>query len=314
MPTLASAAADVAKVLKDRFGATLGVWGEVRPEGDGFIIEARGVDLRKDTDRLTISKTYRAAQKHLVNPVQDQVLLELSGKAKKPVVEAHPEEDAKVPTVGPELVKNGTFEAGDKGPEGWQKVDGLTLFWVAGQSPTGKCLKMDTDVYETQWNAWKKQQKEGAPAQMAPEKIQPTGNRYDTVGGNYGVAYFSDPIPVKPGKSYKVCIAYRGLTADIFFPKLFIRGYADIKGDQRAVYDAYLALRCQTQGKEWENNLRIITIPTDTPSPVEFVRLMLYAYWPPGQYYFDNVSMKEAAPAEGAKAAGAPAADVPGAP
>jgi len=301
MPALDTKPADVARALKDRLGATLGLWGEVRPEGDGVVIDARGLDLRRDAEKLTISKTYRAAEKQLVNPVEDQVLLELSGKAKKPVAEAHPEEDAKVPTTGPELVKNGDFELGDKSPDGWQKIDGLTTFWVAGQSPTGKCLKIDTDIYETQWNNWKKKQKEGTPAEMAPEKIQPTGNRYDTVGGNYGVAYFSDPIPVKPGKSYKISIGYRGLTADIFFPKIFIRGWADFKGEKRSVYDAYLALRCQTHGKEWEQNVRLIRIPEDTKAPVEFVRLMIYAYWPPGTYYFDNVSMKEAAPTEIAK-------------
>ena len=301
MPGLDSKPADVARILKERLGATLGVWGEVRPEGEGVVLEARGLDLRRDTDKLTVSKTCRAAEKQFVNPLEDQLLLELSGKAKKPVAEAHPEEDAKVPTIGPELVRNGGFELGDKSPDGWQKVDGLTTFWVAGQGPAGKCIKIDTDIYETQWNDWKKKQKEGAPAAMAPEKIQPTGDRYDTVGGNYGVAYFSDPIPVKPGKTYKVSIAFRGLTADIFFPKLFIRGWADLHGEKRSVYDAYLALRCQTQGKEWEENVRLIKIPEDTKAPVEFVRLMIYAYWPPGTYYFDNVSMKEAAPAEAAK-------------
>jgi len=30
----------------------------------------------------------------------------------------------------------------------------------------------------------------------------------------------------------------------------------------------------------------------DAPAPVHFVRLMLYAYWPPGLYWFDNVMLK----------------------
>jgi hypothetical protein len=310
MPGLATTAAEMAVILKDRFGATLGVWGVMRPDGEGFVVEVRGLNLRQGDGSLTVSKTYRATQRQLVNAVQDEILADLSGKTKRPVAEAAPKQDAKIPTVGPELVKNGGFETGAKTPDGWDRVDGLTTFWVAGESPTGKCIKVVTDVYHDQWVEWRKKHKDGAPAEEAPEKIATSGAKYDTVAGIYGAAYFSDPIPVAPGKSYKVTVSYRGESTDFFFPKLFIRGYADVKGDKRAVYDAYLALRCRKQGKEWESNVRIVDIPPDTQAPVEFVRLMLYAYWPPGTFYFDNVSMKEVAP-RGAAGEGAPKAGGP---
>jgi multisubunit Na+/H+ antiporter MnhE subunit len=41
--------------------------------------------------------------------------------------------------------------------------------------------------------------------------------------------------------------------------------------------------------------VRIVEIPTDTQSKIEYVVLKVYAYWPPGTFYFDNVSMKECA-------------------
>ena len=88
---------------------------------------------------------------------------------------------------------------------------------------------------------------------------------------------------------------YRAKTTDFFFPKMFVRGYGDIKGEKRVVYDAYLALRSLQDTDRWKHNVRIITIPTDVQAPVEFVRIKLYAYWPPGVYWFDNVSMKETA-------------------
>ena len=294
MPALDTSAADMAKILKDRFDARCGLWGEVRVEGDGMVMEIRGLDRDKGGAALTISRTFRAAEKQLVNPVQDEILLELTGRKKKPVAEATPEADAKVPTIGPELVKNGDFETGDKGPDAWQRIDGLTTFWV-GEGQAGKGLKVVTDVYHDQWVEWQKKYKAGAKAEDAPQANPTSGNKYDTVAGLYGVAYFSDPIPVVPGKSYKVSVSYRGKSDDFFFPKLFIRGYGDVKGEKRGVYDAYLALRCKTAGKEWESNVRIIDIPADTTAKVEFVKLMLYAYWPPGTFYFDNVSMKEVA-------------------
>jgi len=295
MPTLATTAAEMAAILKERFDARIGIWGEVRPEGDGLVMEVRGMNLDRGAQELAISKTYRAAEKQLVSPVQDEILLEMTGRKKPTVAQATPEADAKVPTIEPELVKNGTFETGDKTPDGWQRIDGLTTFWPA-EGQTGKGLRIFTDVYHDQWVKWQEQYKAGATADKAPKATPTTGPKYDTVAGIYGVAFFSDPIPVKPGKKYKVSISYRGLTADIFFPKLFIRGWGKVGDDMRAVYDAYLALRCAAQGREWESNVRIIEIPTDTKSPVEYVRLMIYAYWPPGTYSFDNVSMKEVAP------------------
>ena len=294
--TLQTPPAEMAAILKDRLAARFGLWGEVRPDGAGLVIQVCGMDLAKAADRLTLNQTYQAAEKQLVNPVQDEILRALTGRAKKPVPEATPEADAKVPTVGPELVKNGDFEAGRDSPDGWQRPDGLTTFWAAEGQPGKKCLKVNTDVNHDQWVEWQKKYKAGATAAEAPAPTPTSGAKYDTVAGIYGAAYFSDPIPVQPGKAYKVSVNYRGPSADFFFPKLFIRGYGDVKGEKRAVYDAYLALRSKTQGKEWERNVRIVEIPKDTAAPVEFVKLMLYAYWPPGTYWFDNVSMKEVAP------------------
>ena len=291
--TLETPPAEVVKILKERFSARYGLWGSVRPQGAGIAMDVRGVDAQAG-DKPVISGMYRAAEKQLINPVQDGLLLELTGRKKKPVAEASPEEDAKVPTTGAELVKNGGFETGDKSPEGWQRIDGLTTFWVGGGT-SGKCLKVNTDVYHNQWVEWQKKYKAGAAAAEAPQADPTSGPKYDTVAGIYGAAYDSAPIPVQPGKAYKVSISYRGVSDDFFFPKLFIRGWGDVKGEKRVLYDAYLALRCKTAGKEWESNVRIVEIPTDTQSKIEYVVLKVYAYWPPGTFYFDNVSMKEVA-------------------
>ncbi|HUU92646.1 MAG TPA: hypothetical protein VM238_15715 [Phycisphaerae bacterium] len=294
MPTLDTPPAEMAKILTEGFGAKIGLWGEVRSEGAGFAMTFRGLNLNLDKDNLIISDTRRAAEPQLVNPVQDKVLLELTGRSKKPVPTATPEADAKAPTRGPELVKNGGFETGTTSPDAWQRLDGLTTFWSGGGA-SGKCLKINTDVYHDEWMAWQKKYKAGAKADDAPNPTPTSGAKYDTVAGIYGVAYDSAPIPVTPGKAYKVSIAYKGKSTDFFFPKLFIRGWADVKGEKRVVYDAYLALRCASGGKEWESNVRICEIPTLVQSKIEYVVLKVYAYWPPGTFYFDDVSMKEVA-------------------
>jgi hypothetical protein len=295
MPTLDTPPAEVAAVLNDRLAAEIGLWGRVEPAGQGLVMHFRGMNRARDPDGLAVNETRRAAQPQLTGPVQDEILRKLTGRAKKPVAEATPEADAKVPTVGPELVPNGGFEKGTKSPAGWDRVDGLTTFWSGG-GVAGKCLKINTDVYHDEWVAWRKKHAGGASADEAPDPTPTTGPKYDTVAGIYGVKYDSKPIPVTPGRAYKVSIRYKGRSTDFFFPKLFIRGWAAVAGEKRVVYDAYLALRCVEGPGEWKRGVRIVEIPTDTQARVEYVVLKIYAYWPPGTYYFDNVSMKRVAP------------------
>jgi len=295
MPTLETTPAQMTEILKDRLAAKIGLWGKVERHGAGLVMHYRGLNLDLGADRLTLRETRRADQPQLVNPIQDEVLMALTGRRKKPVAEATPEADAKVPTVGPELVPNGGFEQGAKTPTGWDRVDGLTTFWTAG-GVSGKCLKINTDVYHDEWVAWRKKHADGADADDAPKPTPTSGPKYDTVAGIYGVKYDSRPIPVTPGKAYKISIRYKGRSTDFFFPKLFIRGWAQVAGEKRVVYDAYLALRCIEGPGEWKRGVRICEIPTDTQAPVEYVVLKIYAYWPPGTYYFDNVSMKQVAP------------------
>ncbi len=295
MPGLDTPPAKVADLLKDRLAAKIGLWGKVERQGQALVMHFRGLNLDRGAGRLTLRETRRAPEPQQVNPIQDEILRQLTGRRKKPVAEATPEADAKVPTVGPELAPNGGFETGTTTPAGWDRIDGLTTFWSGGGAG-GKCLKINTDVYHDEWVAWRKKHKEGADADDAPDPTPTSGPKYNTVAGIYGVKYDSKPIPVTPGRAYKVSIQYRGKSTDVFFPKLFIRGWATVEGEKRVVYDAYLALRCVEGAGKWKRGVRICEIPTDTQAPVEYLVLKIYAYWPPGTYYFDNVSLKRVAP------------------
>ncbi len=310
MPGPETSPVEAAALLEETFGADLGLWGRVRRQGGGLVIDARGVDLRGG-DVRPVGETATADSPQAVNPIQDRMLEALTGLRKRPVPRATPEADAKVPTRGPNLVANGGFEAGAVHPEGWDRIDGLTTFLDRGTSPDGRCLKMDTDVYHNQWMAWRARWKAGAAPSEAPAKRPTSGPKYDTVAGIYGVAFDSAPIPVEPGATYKLEVDFKGKSklggAIEFFPKLFVRGYGEVAGETRVVYDAQLALRCHTQGARWEHNVRLIEVPTDTQAPVEFVRVKLYAYWPPAVYFFDNVRFRRAA--EGQAAARGSASD-----
>src|SRR5207302_4910794 len=115
---------------------------------------------------------------------------------------ADPVPDEK-PVIKPDaknLVPNGDFEQGDGTPAGWQTVDGLTTFWVKDDDPKhGKVIRFDTDVYQSQGYEWWAKVAQGASAKDAPKKTPTVGDKYDTLAGNDGVWFWSDPIPVEKG-------------------------------------------------------------------------------------------------------------------
>jgi hypothetical protein len=202
------------------------------------------------------------------------------------------------------LVKNGDFSAGKDSPDGWSKMDNLSTFWVPGGADVekaatdgkkldGKCLKVDTDVYLKEWEEQRKSMEVGKPGD--PKTKTPTkGDKYDTVAGTKGVAVYSDEIEVKPETGYKLSIAAKSSvkSTDLFFPKIFVKGYADVNGEMREVYNMYLACRITETGK-WTAFEREFH-PTKRTPAVKKMKVMIYAYWPPGVYHFDDLKIAEA--------------------
>ncbi|MBM4030238.1 MAG: hypothetical protein FJ291_00455 [Planctomycetes bacterium] len=198
------------------------------------------------------------------------------------------------------LVKNFSFEDGTWFPAGWSKVDGLTSFWVERDDGKGKCLMHDTEVLTAQAYPWWDKMKKGeVTAKDAPQKLPvPPSRIYDTVGGWEGVQYYSDLIPVKPKMRYRITVDIKAAWGGIFFPKAWVKGYGEktdvFTTQKRELYNAYLALRTETKGKEWETFTRTFNPTLRTPE-VKWMGVMLYSYWPLGKYYWDNVLITEEA-------------------
>ena len=232
-----------------------------------------------------------------------------------------------------ELTNNNT-------PAGWQPVDGLCTFLVKDPDPAGKrgkVIMIDSDVYVDQAKAWWGRMLQGGSAAGAPKKRPTSGNKYDTVAGLDGVHYYTDFFQVDPDKAYILSVDFRGQWADgspPFVPKLWLRFYKekvpnDIfgmkdMGDENAGirakaggsssvpkqavakpydYQADLVCRGENQDRGWSHIEREIK-PIGSKRPqfknLKWARLCLYAYWPPGVFYFDNVKLVEV-PAASAK-------------
>ena len=194
------------------------------------------------------------------------------------------------------LVPNGDFESGGKdGPAGWQRPDGLTSTWVAAPGRKGKCIRIDTDVLSSQF---KKREDEmeaaraaGRPAPSPPAKLPAHAPKYDTVAGNEGVHFVSDPIAIDPAKHYLLEVDARveGAAA----PKVWVKGYGRPREGERERELWKKGLDCNGAGKDWRTFRTAFPLSTAIPSAVTQVRIHLYPYWPPAVYWFDDVRLVE---------------------
>ena len=174
------------------------------------------------------------------------------------------------------LLANGDFsqvDPKDTGkPAGWEKPDGLGVQWV------NKAIKMDTRVSEramvAQW------QKTGLTQWNIPN---PAGN---AIAETYGLSYYSDPIPVKSGQTYRVSFDYKGQSGGA---KLWVRGWGMYQGEKRRRWETIV--NCRTKSGDWTRFEQDFH-PTKYRPEVTEMRVMLYAYHPPGEYWFDNIKIE----------------------
>lgn len=227
------------------------------------------------------------------------------------------------PSTGPiNLLPNGGFEEGEQSPTHWQQVDGLATFWVDDEDPArGKVLKLDTDVLQSQAYAWWKEILAGASPDQAPAKLPTHEPKYDTLAGLDGVWFYSDYIPIEPGKLYWLSVDAKGPPL-----KVWLLGYPERPdntfGADQGAWQEYLEEssgraarqerghemfihkyiwkgRLETSGSDtWQTFSRRAKpfAPTKNTPRVRYVRVLIYAYWPPATYYVDNVTLTEYRP------------------
>ena len=225
------------------------------------------------------------------------------------------------PPAEANLIRNGGFEkpASDGAhPAHWQAIDGLVYFWPkADDAGRGRIMRINTDVKQAQaYRWWVQRFVHDKPLSAAPRRAPTQPPRYDTVAGLEGGFYWSHYIPVEPGGAYRVYVDAKGPTS-----KVFIAGYEKKQpiyfGDEQpAVRERFRKARGESMlnesGRKKPEHLRYTYTtwfpvggsdqwrtythreprhPNDNPvtEDVRYIRIMLYPYWPPGEYFYDNV-------------------------
>lgn len=186
---------------------------------------------------------------------------------------------------GPNLVKNPGFEQPDpsgNGPAHWQPIE-AQMAWAPNPDGPGKVLKYDMNK---------------------------------ATAASYGLDFYSDWIPIEPGATYRFSCRIKTLAPTA---KIFLKGYHAFEAT-----DGYPAQRRETYRRQvhpsgekgqW-NSVTADFIPESTrPAHAPtFLKVDLYAYWPAGVIFWDDIVLKkvrDAPPAKTDTTSEPPAAKMP---
>lgn len=320
--------ATLKKILADKLGAHIGLFGTVQQLDGTVRAEIACIDLRKG-DKPLWTKVFSDGSARARAVIAAGIVEAVTGKAlwKPPEYGDEPEPTRK--QLGKPLNVNGSFDAGAKG---WDAADNVSTFIEAGPKGRGKVLRVRTDLKRDPWLAYRKALRKGLASPAKPPKIA-TDTSYGCVGGLEGVHYRSRWIKATPGRRYWLLADVMSSNAKpgIFFPKVFVKGFrrtkhamdgmpesslaklgmtpkqfADLPEEKRKAlieadaktnpmlyvrecYRWYLACRCKKG--EWGHFAAPFPPRGGLPKNVEYLQIQIYSYWPPGTYLWDNVHL-----------------------
>ncbi|MGA2750131.1 MAG: hypothetical protein ABSG59_15265 [Verrucomicrobiota bacterium] len=185
------------------------------------------------------------------------------------------------------LLNNGDFEKADPRdnakPLGWDRVDGLGVQWTqAPDAAHGKAIRMDTRPSEQAMQAqWIKTGLTNLWNIPKPER--------NAIAETYGLSLYSDSMPVKPGQAYRITFDFKGADAGA---KVWVRGWGMFQGEKRRRWE--VAVVCHSKGEGWTTISQVFH-PTKHRPEVTEMRVMLFAFYPAGVYWFDNVRIQPVA-------------------
>ena len=258
--------ADIVKFAAEKLGATHVIWGKVEQAGEeGLKVSTRAASSEDLGRELILDASMTVKNQREVQLATNEAV-RLFFNIEKPAPEIGPAEE-KAWQTGPNLVKNPGFEDGKDHPDSWDpfgKDDQHDCVkWGDSPEGKGKCIQFDI-----------------------PENIAAT----------YGAAYYSDPISVKDGTVYRVSVRVRsdGPSVKVFLKhyRLFPAGPGEKEGQWRETRRAQLNCSGGRKG-EWQTYTMDFHPHRGDKYDPEVTKVELYAYWPKGVVYFDDVVLKK---------------------
>lgn len=311
----------VASLLDNKIAAHLGLYGTVRKDGEKITAEVRLVD-RLDPNAgwtQTFSDTGERARGLIARQIVEHLLNR--GEWVPPQTGDVPEpKDFAKPLI------DGSFDA----PAAWAAPDRVSTFIEDGPAGRGKVLRIKTDLLRDPWLEYTRKLRFGQADPNNPPKIGRDVS-YASLAGMEGVFYVSDWVKATPGQRYWLVADMKGRSEGIFFPKIYVKGFLDwsdkadtlpetslveqklsarefaalaadkrkamIADDIRAHGDRYRReifrwyLACRNEQDQWKHYADCCPPRGGLPANVQWLQVQIYAYWPPGEYLFDNVNL-----------------------
>jgi len=252
------------------------MWGKVeQAEGEQLRITTRVATAELGPEKLQYENSILVPNKYALQVGVFKQLGELTGRD-DPRYAALPPDAEERWKKAPNLLRGEGFETGKDHPDGWEPfgVDWQMneVHWEKNPDGDGKCI-----VFRMS----------------------------EAVAGLEGDYYFSDFFDIEPGATYRIAYRVKTLAPTC---KIFVKYYdwlhtpSEPQGQWREV--GRTQINCRTEKGKWVAEQRechpqvYVTRAQRTYRPKK-CRVGLYAYWPAGVVYWDDVVFKKIADAPG---------------
>ena len=315
----------VAALMTDQLAVHVAVYGTVTPLATGLSAKVRCIDLTDPKKPGGWTATFTDQTERARAVLSKQIVEKLRGAGEWQPPEYGDESEPK--KFGPPVNVNGRFEDGHAG---WDAPDNVATFLTAGPAGRGKTLKITTNLERAPWIEYRRKLRFGLADPTRPPKIGKDSS-YASVAGMEGVHYRSNWIDATAGQRYWLLADMKGKTAGIFFPKIYVKGFLDYGDHAEALPERSLVerkmtarqfanlspdrqktlladdvkkhrdryrrecfrwyLSCRNEENVWKHYAAPFPPRGGLPKKVKWFQIQIYAYWPPGDFVFDNVLM-----------------------
>lgn len=273
--------ADLLALCRRFADADFAIVGRVaRGDGESRTGELRVVDLNAGPPAEVSRHVFAVAEPHQLRGEIDKILMNLTGLS--PYHRSLPPSAEARWRSGPNLVPNPDMEAGDKTLARWE-----------GQIADQRFNPPRLDATEAPI--------QGEYRRMIWWAAAPDGGRCvhfamdSNVAATYGLACYSDWIPIQEGATYRFSCRYRSTGPTI---KVFVKAYAAFDAKDGTGTQRREIYRRQIHPKgplnEWNTTVADL-VPRHDKARLQWIRVDLYAYWPEGRVWFDDVVLKRIA-------------------
>lgn len=259
-PDANSEPADVLEFARKSFGAQAALWGEVQLHANqSLTVHVRAYRLMEEQPVELLDQQFAVPDRLHFSETSDRIAALLAERSEPPKIDAALMNQNWARRVN--LVRNGDFEQGAPSPRFWQDLE--PHMRLVPEPGRGRVLKFDI-----------------------PQAIAET----------YGLDFYSDFIEVDESARHRFSADYRSDGPAVIF---FVKGYALVppsEGEPEAQWrEVYRYQRKAGAPRQW-TTMTFDFHPTVPTRRVERIRVDLYAYYPPGAVFFDNIIIKKVLP------------------